>query len=85
MVYIDLTAVYDHIPRDFLFHVLNLWTGTAHIVAILHAMYNNTTALILGMKSGFEVLVGCTQGGQESLCLFNYYFDYVLRKSLQER
>ena len=27
----------------------------------------------------FEVLVGCKQGGQESLCLFHYYFDYVLK------
>ena len=26
-----------------------------------------------------DVLVGCRQGGQESPCLFNYYFDYVLR------
>ena len=23
--------------------------------------------------------IGCRQGGQESLCLFNYYFDYVLK------
>ena len=31
------------------------------------------------MKSTFEVLIGCRQGGQESPVLFNYYFDFVLK------
>ena len=31
-VYIDLTAAYDHIPRDFPFRVLNLRTGAKHLV-----------------------------------------------------
>ena len=79
VVYIDLTAAYDHIPRDFLFQVLKIRTGANHLVAVLHAMYEHTTASILGMKTKFSVLVGCRQGGQESPCLFNYYFDYVLK------
>ncbi len=29
-VYIDLTAAYDHVPRDFLFRVLNMRTGAHH-------------------------------------------------------
>ena len=32
-----------------------------------------------GSKAKFDVLVGCRQGGQESPCLFNYYFGYVLK------
>jgi len=32
-----------------------------------------------GRTLTFDVHVGCPQGGQESLCLFNYYFDYVLK------
>ena len=32
----------------------------------------------------FDVLVGCRQGGQESPCLFNYYFDYVLKVAASE-
>ena len=79
-VYVDLTAAYDHIPRDFLFKVLKLRTGAKHIVAILKKIYEGTTASIKGSKAVFDVLVGCRQGGQESPCLFNYYFDYVFRQ-----
>ena len=78
-VYIDLTAAYDHISRDFLFRVLNIRTGAKHLVAILKKMYEGTTASIKGSKAKFDVLVGCRQGGQESPCLFNYYFDYALK------
>ena len=42
-------------------------------------MYEGTTASIRGTQAKFDVLIGCRQGGQESPCLFNYYFDYVLK------
>ena len=42
-VYIDLTAAYDHIPRDFLFRVLELRTGAAFLIHILKLMYLETT------------------------------------------
>ena len=83
-IYIDLTAAYDHIPRDLLFRVLEMRTGAKHICAILRKMYEATTASIRGMKTDFEVLVGCRQGGQESPCLFNIYFDYVLKVAAQK-
>ena len=35
VVYVDLTAAYDHIPRDFLFRVISLRTGAMHLVEIL--------------------------------------------------
>ena len=38
-VYIDLTAAYDHIPRNFLFKVLDLRIGASHLIAILYKMY----------------------------------------------
>ncbi|XP_071941037.1 uncharacterized protein [Antedon mediterranea] len=47
-------------------------------------MYDGTTACINGMKSFFEVRVGCRQRGQESSCLFNLYFDFVLKISAFE-
>ena len=31
-VYIDLTAAYDHIPRNFLLKVLDLRTGASHVI-----------------------------------------------------
>ena len=78
-VYVDLTAAYDHIPRDFLFKVLEFRTGALFLMHILKLMYKKTTASIKGMKTTFEVLIGCRQGGQESPVLFNYYFDFVLK------
>ena len=78
-VYIDLTAAYDHIPRNLLFQVLEIRTGAKHLIAILKKMYEETTASIKGTQTKFDVLIGCRQGGQESPCIFNYYFDYVLK------
>ena len=78
-VYIDLTAAYDHMPRNFRFKVLDLRTGASHLIAILYKMCRGATASIFGMKEGFEVLFGCRQRGQESPYIFNYHFDYVLK------
>ena len=83
-VYIDLTAAYDHVPRDFLFRVLSMRTGAHHLIAILKKMYENTTACIRGTEAKFDILIGCRQGGQESPCIFNYYFDYVLKIAAHE-
>ena len=47
-------------------------------------MYENTTASIRGSTAKFDVLIGCRQGGQESPCIFNYYFDYVLKVAAHE-
>ena len=47
-------------------------------------MYEGTTASIVGMKSKFDILIGCRQGGQELPCLFNLYFDYVLKVAANE-
>ena len=63
-IYIDLTAAYDHIPRDFLFRVLEIRTGATRLINILKLMYICTTASIKGMRAKFNVLIGCRQGGQ---------------------
>jgi len=83
-VYVDLTAAYDHIPRDFLFRVLEIRTGASFLLSILKLVYVGTTASIKGLRSSFEVLIGCRQGGQESPVLFNYYFDFVLKIAAME-
>ena len=83
-VYIDLTAAYDHIPRDFLFRALEFQTGASFLFHILQLMYRRTTASIKGMKTKFDILVGCRQGGQESPVVFNYYFEFILKVSAAE-
>ena len=77
-------AAYDHVPRDFLFRVLKNTNRRKTPNRNSTKMYEGTTASIAGMKSKFDVLIGCRQGGQESPCLFNYYFDYVLRIAATE-
>ena len=77
--FVDLTAAYDHIPRDFLFRVLSFRTGAKLLVNLLCKMYQGTTAAITGCKYKFDVLVGCRQGGLESSSIFNLYFDFVLK------
>ena len=78
-VFIDLTTVYDHIPRDFLFRVLSFRTGSNFIISLLKQIYEHTTAYISGTKVKFDILIGCREGGLECPILFNYYFDFVLK------
>ena len=84
LVFIDLTAAYDHIPREFLFRVLEFRTGAKVLIYILRKLYEGTTAVICGSKTKFDILVGCRQGGLESPTLFNYYFDFVLKVCAEE-
>ena len=79
IVFIDLTAAYDHIPHNLLFKVLELRTGSKILTNIIKKMYEGTFAKIPGCKTIIEILCGCRQGGIESPTLFNYYFDYVLK------
>ena len=84
LVFVDLTAAYDHIPREFLFRVLEFRTGAKILVYILRKLYDGTKAYISGTKTHFDILVGCRQGGLESPTLFNYYFDFVLKICAEE-
>ena len=84
LIFVDLTAAYDHIPREFLFRVVEFRTGAKILVYILRKLYDGTKAYISGTKVRFDLLVGCRQGGLESPTLFNYYFDFVLKVCAEE-
>ena len=56
LVFIDLTAAYDHIPREFLFCVLEFRTGAKILTYILCKLYDGTTAIISGTKVQFDIL-----------------------------
>ena len=62
LVFVDLTAAYDHIHREFLFRILEFRTGAKILVYILRKLYDGTTAFISGTKTHFDILVGCRQG-----------------------
>ena len=70
LIFVDLTAAYDHIPREFLFRVLEFRTGAKILTYILRKLYDGTKAYISGTQTTFDILIGCRQGGLESLhCL----------------
>ena len=75
--------MYDHIPREFLFRVLEFRTGAKILIYILQKLYDGT-AIISGTKVRFDLLIGCRQGGLESPTSFNYYFDFVLKVCAEE-
>ena len=84
VIFVDLTAAYDKIDRAALFRLISLRTGAPKLTALLYAIYQHTTASICGSKAKFEILAGCRQGGLESPCLFNYYFDFCLKVCAKE-
>ncbi|XP_033104467.1 uncharacterized protein LOC117107053 [Anneissia japonica] len=74
VTYVDLTAAYDHIPRDLLIRVLLIRTGAKHIADLIKAMYEGTTACIAGMKTFFDVLAltaGLTGCPQSIVCMLD--------------
>ena len=79
MIFIDLSAAYDTIPRILMFRILTLRLGLPHFVALIKSIYTNTTATIKGSKKRFKVGRGCRQGGLESPFIFNIVFDTVCR------
>ena len=46
MIFVDLTAAYDHNPREFLFRVLEFRTGAKILVYILRKLYDGKKAYI---------------------------------------
>ena len=46
LIFVDLTAAYDHIPREFLFRVFEFRTGEKILVYILRKLYDRTKAYI---------------------------------------
>ena len=79
--FVDLTAAYDHLPREMLWQILRLRFGKKNekIVEILEKLYENTGAKLDGVEELIAVEMGLRQGGQESCMVFNYYLDTVLR------
>ena len=79
VLFIDLTAAYDKIPRLHLFLCLARRMKCHLLLGILKAIYTDTSAKIKGSKQDFPVRAGVRQGALESPIVFNIYFDFVLK------
>ena len=87
-LFVDLTAAFDHVRRDWLFKSIRQRFPNQEsnvLIELLESIYSyTTTALSDSESSVFEILVGVRQGGPESPTLYNLYMDYVMRIFIQE-
>ena len=82
LLFVDLTAAFDHIKRQWLFKTIyqRIPDQTKSILQLLETLYEfTTTSLAETPTNTFEILLGVRQGGPESPPLFNLYMDYVMR------
>ena len=79
-LFIDLTAAFDHINRNWLFDSIKQRLNNQDefkLFKLLQDLYKKTTTSI--ENHNFEISLGVRQGGPESPLLFNLYLDYVMR------
>ena len=87
ILFIDLSAAFDHVVRPWLFQsIYQRFTTEADttLIKILEALYNHlTTALAETPEDIIELILGVRQGGPESPPLYNLFMDYVMRVYMQ--
>ena len=82
LLFVDLTAAFDHIPREWMFESVRLRFADhqdTRLIDILEKLYENTSLTFEDAKSTFVTTSGVRQGGTESPNLFNLYVDFVMR------
>ena len=83
VLFIDLSAAFDHVPRTVMFESLKKRLPSSHskkLIDLLEKLYSHTTtALSDAPDHVFEIKTGVRQGGPESPMLFNLYLDFVMR------
>ena len=80
VLFIDLTAAFDHIERKWLFKMIKqrLQSDTnCKVFDLLEALFSSTTTALNNMDK-FNTELGIRQGGPESPLLFNLLIDYVI-------
>ena len=88
VLFVDLTAAFDHIERRWLFKTIKQRLQNemdCKLFDLLETLYSSTTtALAEHELDKFIVELGVRQGGPESPLLFNLFIDYVMRVFLEE-
>ena len=82
LLFVDLTAAFDHIPRKWLFETIKLRFPEGRypkVFQILEKLYSNTSLTYDEANEIFMTTSGVRQGGPESPPLFNLYIDFVMR------
>ena len=88
ILFVDLTAAFDHVERKWLFKTLEKRfkdNDNNNVIEILKAIYSyTTTALMETPDDKFELNVGVRQGGPESPMLYNLFMDFIMRIFIDE-
>ena len=88
VLFVDLTAAFDHIDRRWLFKTIKQRLQSdidCKLFDLLETLYSSTTTALTGHElEKFVIELGVRQGGSESPLLFNLYIDYVMRIFLVE-
>ena len=88
MVFVDIKAAYDKIPRDLLFEVLKLRFNDSKLIDLMELYYKDTKTKVKydsrKKDSYFPTESGCRQGAQEAPMFFNCYSDWVNRVASYE-
>ncbi|XP_066935519.1 uncharacterized protein [Clytia hemisphaerica] len=87
LLFVDLSAAFDHIPRSWLFESIKLRFPDRSIprtFEILQTLYENTTLTYDDAMISFKTTSGVRQGGPESPFLFNLYLDFVMRVFIEK-
>ena len=83
LLFVDLTAAFDHINRKWLFKTIKARFSRdqdVKLIEILEKLYDYTTTLLVECpEDDFETTLGVRQGGPESPMLFNLFLDFVMR------
>ena len=83
LLFVDLTAAFDHIPRKWLFRSIQLRFADERlprVFEILEKLYHRTSLTFDQANLTFKTTSGVRQGGPESPILF----DFVMRTFLEK-
>ena len=88
VLFVDLTAAFDHIDRRWLFKTIKQRLENeidCKLFDLLEVLYSSTTSALAGHElDKFVIELSVRQGGAELPLLFNLYIDYVMRLFLAE-
>ena len=87
LLFVDLTAAFDHIPSKLLFDSIKLRFHSGEnlkVFDILENIYKNTSLTYEEAETTFTTTSGVRQGGPESPFLFNLYIDFVMRVYMEK-
>ena len=87
VLFVDLTAAFDHIPRKWLFDSIKLRFHNGEnlkLFDILENIYKNTSLTYEESDTTFTTTSGVRQGGPESPFLFDLYVDFAMRVYKEE-